>query len=76
MSKPKLKRLVLEQDGVEYAIDLDGMDYSFSEERGVNAVWKPGHYAPTDMVSNGQRRFTLKAWSGCTTYASFDPGRR
>ena len=43
-------------------------------ERGVERVYTPSSEPlgdPYDLVSNGQRRLLLKAWSGCRDYESF-----
>jgi hypothetical protein len=67
-------RITVEGPYLEEPVVFEYERVTVAQERGIAKVYTPGSESfgrPVDLVSNGQRRLLLKAWSGCYDYDSF-----
>ena len=67
-------KITIEGPDLEQPVVFEYERVTVAKERGVERVYTPRSEPlsdPYDLVSNGQRRLLLKAWSGCYDYESF-----
>ena len=67
-------KITIEGPDLEQPVVFEYERVTVDQERGVERVYAPSSEPlsdPYDLVSNGQRRILLKAWSGCRDYESF-----
>lgn len=69
---------------VRVTIEIKGLDplvveyekHDFMQERGLNYVYANPWCPATDIVYNGHERMSIRLWTGCETFETFNPGSR
>jgi len=73
----KLKKVVIEDDnGKEQEIEIDLDQCTWVLEHGIHMHEELGKPNMQNLSENGQRRFMLKAWTGCIDYDTFQAKTR
>lgn len=63
--------IIKDDNGIEkLRKSLMGYEINISEDAGINRIWMSGSDKPS-MFYSGEYRFSLQAWKGSDSYASF-----
>ena len=64
---------LIDENGQKQRVVFDEpMDCEINQQNGIHLTSNPGTFK-SDIDSNGQAIMTIKAWSGCKDYDSFEP---